>query len=125
MKWVPHRKVELHLLGSGGSFTLLRPGFFAQNLGDAYRRDAAIAARALCITATAATALRRDPTHPVLVKVDEGLTVEVRAVEAVQPPKRSAADVLREIGRWEEETGDELDALFVRQRSSRQVPDLP
>jgi len=26
-------------------------------------------------------ALRRDPTHPVLVKVDEGLTVEVRAVE--------------------------------------------
>lgn len=67
-------------------------------------------------------ALRRDPTHPVLVKVDdEGLTVEVRAVEAAQSPKRSA---LREIGRWEGETGDELDALFVRQRSSRQVPDL-
>jgi hypothetical protein len=70
-------------------------------------------------------ALRRDPTHPVRVKVDAGLTVELRAVEAVEPPTRSAADVLREIGRWEGETGDELDALFVRQRSSRQVPDLP
>jgi len=70
-------------------------------------------------------ALRRDPTHPVRVKVDEGLTIEVRAVAAGQPPKRSAADVLREIGRWEGESGNELDALFVRQRSSRQVPDLP
>lgn len=70
-------------------------------------------------------ALRRDPTHPVLVKVDEGLTVEVRAVEPAEAPKRSAADVFREIGRWEGETGAELDALFSRQRSNRQVPDLP
>ena len=70
-------------------------------------------------------ALRRDPTHPVRARVDEGLTVELRAVEAVESPKRSAADVLREIGRWEAETGDELEALFVRQRSSRQVPDPP
>lgn len=38
-RWVPHHKVEQHLLGSGISHTLLRPGFFAQNLGDAYRRD--------------------------------------------------------------------------------------
>jgi hypothetical protein len=70
-------------------------------------------------------ALRRDPTHPVLVKVDEGLTVEVRAVEPTGAAKRSAADVFREIGRWEGETGAELDALFARQRSNRQVPDLP
>jgi hypothetical protein len=70
-------------------------------------------------------ALRRDPTHPVLVKVDEGLTVEVRAVEPPEARKRSAADVFREIGRWEGETGAELDALFSRQRSNRQVPDLP
>ena len=70
-------------------------------------------------------ALRRDPTHPVLVKVDEGLTVEVRAVEPAEARKRSAADVFREIGRWEGETGAELDALFSRQRSNRQVPDLP
>jgi len=34
-RWVPHHKVEQHLLGSGISYTLLRPGFFAQNLGDA------------------------------------------------------------------------------------------
>jgi hypothetical protein len=70
-------------------------------------------------------ALRRDPTHPVLVKVDDWLTVEVRAVEPAEARKRSAADVFREIGRWEGETGAELDALFSRQRSNRQVPDLP
>lgn len=39
MKWVPHRKVELHLEGHEGGWTVLRPGFFAQNLQDAYRRD--------------------------------------------------------------------------------------
>ncbi len=39
MKWVPHRKVELHLQSLGRDWTVLRPGFFAQNLGDAYRRD--------------------------------------------------------------------------------------
>lgn len=39
MKWVPHRKVELHLQSQGADWTVLRPGFFAQNLGDAYRRD--------------------------------------------------------------------------------------
>ncbi|MBL9038975.1 MAG: NmrA family NAD(P)-binding protein [Archangium sp.] len=39
MEWVPHRKVERHLLASSLSWTVLRPGFFAQNLQDAYRRD--------------------------------------------------------------------------------------
>lgn len=39
MKWVPHRKVELHLEGYESGWTVLRPGFFAQNLQDAYRRD--------------------------------------------------------------------------------------
>ena len=37
--WVPHRKVEDHLHTTTGSWTVLRPGFFAQNLADAYRRD--------------------------------------------------------------------------------------
>jgi uncharacterized protein YbjT (DUF2867 family) len=37
--WVPHRKVELHLEGTHSRWTVLRPGFFAQNLQDAYRRD--------------------------------------------------------------------------------------
>ena len=71
-------------------------------------------------------ALKRDPTHPVRVRVDEELTVEVRAVEPTVVPKRSAADAFRELGRWEGETGPELDALFadVRQRSNRKVPDL-
>lgn len=71
-------------------------------------------------------ALRRDPTHPVLVKVDEGLTVEVRAVDAVAvaPAKKTMGEVLREIGRWEGESGAELDALFTRQRGNRQVPEL-
>jgi hypothetical protein len=72
-------------------------------------------------------ALKRDPTQPVRVRVDEDLTVEVRAVESTAVPKRSAADAFRELGRWEGETGAELDALFAdaRQRSNRQVPDLP
>jgi uncharacterized protein YbjT (DUF2867 family) len=39
MKWVPHRKVELHLMAVDKGWTILRPGFFAQNLEDAYRRD--------------------------------------------------------------------------------------
>jgi uncharacterized protein YbjT (DUF2867 family) len=39
MKWVPHRKVELNLERHGTAWTLLRPGFFAQNLQDAYRPD--------------------------------------------------------------------------------------
>lgn len=39
MKWVPHRKVEAHLATLGDAWTVLRPGFFAQNLADAYRRD--------------------------------------------------------------------------------------
>ena len=37
--WVPHRKVELHLEKLGTAWTILRPGFFAQNLADAYRAD--------------------------------------------------------------------------------------
>lgn len=72
-------------------------------------------------------ALKRDPAQPVLVKVDEELTVEVRAVAPGPALKRSAADVFREVGRWEGETGEELDALFddVRQRANRPVPGLP
>jgi len=72
-------------------------------------------------------ALKRDPAHPVLAKVDDELTVEVRAVAPGPAVKRSAADVFREVGRWEGETGEALDALFadVRQRSNRPVPGLP
>ncbi len=39
MKWVPHHKVEAHLTKCGSAWTVLRPGFFAQNLQDAYLRD--------------------------------------------------------------------------------------
>jgi uncharacterized protein YbjT (DUF2867 family) len=38
-KVVPHHRVEKHLRASGLSWTILRPGFFAQNLADAYRTD--------------------------------------------------------------------------------------
>lgn len=37
--WVPHRRVEEHLEKRGSGWTILRPGFFAQNVEDAYRRD--------------------------------------------------------------------------------------
>ena len=36
---VPHHRVETHLRDHAPSWTILRPGFFAQNLTDAYRRD--------------------------------------------------------------------------------------
>jgi uncharacterized protein YbjT (DUF2867 family) len=39
MKWVPHHKVEVKLATYGPRYTLLRPGFFAQNLQEAYLRD--------------------------------------------------------------------------------------
>ena len=69
-------------------------------------------------------ALRRDPTRPVRAKVDEGLTVEVRAVGPLNEgapvaAKKTAADLFREIGRWEGESGAELDALFTRQQGNR------
>ncbi len=38
-KIVPHHAVEAHLRARGPEHTLLRPGFFAQNLQDAYLRD--------------------------------------------------------------------------------------
>ncbi len=38
-RWIPHHAVEAHLRAGRVAWTLLRPGFFAQNLGDAYRRD--------------------------------------------------------------------------------------
>lgn len=36
---VPHHRVERHLMASGLGWTMLRPGFFAQNLATAYRQD--------------------------------------------------------------------------------------
>lgn len=37
--YIPHAKVEKHLTQSTAEWSLLRAGFFAQNLGDAYRPD--------------------------------------------------------------------------------------
>jgi uncharacterized protein YbjT (DUF2867 family) len=37
--YIPHAKVEAHLRRGPGEWTCLRAGFFAQNLGDAYRAD--------------------------------------------------------------------------------------
>jgi len=79
-------------------------------------------------------ALKRDPTQPVRARVDDELTVEVRAVTdetadvaSLAPGEKPAADLFREIGPWEGERGEELDALFanIRQKSNRRVPDLP
>ena len=38
-RWVPHRKVEAALMAGPTDWTILRPGFFAQNLADAYLQD--------------------------------------------------------------------------------------
>jgi uncharacterized protein YbjT (DUF2867 family) len=42
---VPHHRVEQHLTASGLAWTLLRPGFFSQNIGTAYRDDIVTADR--------------------------------------------------------------------------------
>jgi hypothetical protein len=80
----------------------------------------------------AVEALRRDATQPVRARVDDDLTVEVRAVPAADeearqlaPGEKSAADVFREIGPWEGETLEELLDLLQnarRERGSRNVP---
>jgi uncharacterized protein YbjT (DUF2867 family) len=44
-KLVPHHAVERHLADCQSSHTLLRPGFFSQNLGAAYREDIASESR--------------------------------------------------------------------------------
>jgi uncharacterized protein YbjT (DUF2867 family) len=36
---VPHHRIERHLVASGLEWTILRPGFFAQNLAGPYRTD--------------------------------------------------------------------------------------
>lgn len=36
---VPHHRVEVHLRSTAMAWTMLRPGFFAQNIGTAYRSD--------------------------------------------------------------------------------------
>lgn len=36
---VPHHAVEQHLMADAGDYTILRPGFFTQNLASAYRDD--------------------------------------------------------------------------------------
>lgn len=36
---IPHHAVEKHLEATSDDWTFLRPGFFAQNFSDAYRRD--------------------------------------------------------------------------------------
>lgn len=38
-RFLPHAKVEAHLASCGNAYTNLRPGFFAQNLQDAYLAD--------------------------------------------------------------------------------------
>jgi hypothetical protein len=42
-----------------------------------------------------------------------------------ESPSKTIGDLLREIGRWEGETGAALDALFRSQPGNRRVPDLP
>jgi uncharacterized protein YbjT (DUF2867 family) len=37
LSWVPHRHVETYLQGSGVAWTLLRAGFFMQNLSTIHR----------------------------------------------------------------------------------------
>jgi hypothetical protein len=73
----------------------------------------------------AVEALKRDPAHPVLARVDE-LTVELRAVPEASP-YRTAADAFRDI-RWHgDESLDELLEFFRsarREGGSGNVPEL-
>jgi uncharacterized protein YbjT (DUF2867 family) len=70
-KLVPHHAVEKHLEPSGASHTLLRPGFFAQNLGSAYRDDIAPESR------SEARSAPRTPASPPMRDVTERSLPEV------------------------------------------------
>jgi hypothetical protein len=70
--------------------------------------------------------LRRDPTRSVRAEVD-GLTVELRRVDAEPEAGELAADVFREIGPWEGESYEEIRAILTearREGARRSVPDL-
>jgi hypothetical protein len=51
-------------------------------------------------------------------------SIEARAVDE-EGTSKTIGELLRDVGRWEGETGAALDALFTRQPGNRRVPDLP
>ncbi len=70
--------------------------------------------------------LRKDPIRPVRAEVD-GLTVEVRRVETAPAAGSCAADVFREVGRWEGESDQEIRSILAearREGAGRSVADL-
>jgi hypothetical protein len=48
-----------------------------------------------------------------------------RSILAEGSSKKTLGELVREVGPWEGEHGADLDALFVRQRGNRRVPELP
>jgi uncharacterized protein YbjT (DUF2867 family) len=78
-KIIPHHRVEAHLAARGGAWTVLRPGFFAQNLGDAYRRDIVEDARLYVPAGSGSVAF-----------VDVRDVAEVAALALLEPARHAA-----------------------------------
>jgi len=77
---VPHHRIEQHLFGSGVDWTILRPGFFIQNLATAYRRDTVEDDRIYVPAGSGSVAF-----------VDTGDIGEIAALAMVDPAHRGQA----------------------------------
>ena len=96
-KLVPHHAVEKHLAARKVSHTLLRPGFFAQNLGSAYRDDIATEGRLFLPAGKSRVAFVdiRDVAELAALVFDDPLTHENQAYECTGPEALSFEEAAR------------------------------
>jgi uncharacterized protein YbjT (DUF2867 family) len=96
-KLVPHHAVEKHLAARGASHTLLRPGFFSQNLGVAYKRDIAEDGRLFLPAGRARVAFVdiRDVAEAAAIILDDPLAHQNAAYDCTGPEALSFEETAR------------------------------
>lgn len=96
-KLVPHHAVEKHLAARKVSHTLLRPGFFSQNLGSAYRDDIASEGRLFLPAGKSRVAFVdiRDIAELAALVFDEPLAHRNQAYECTGPEALSFEEAAR------------------------------
>ena len=96
-KLVPHHAVERHLAARQISHTLLRPGFFSQNLGSAYRDDIANEGRLFLPAGRSRVAFVdiRDVAELAALVFDDPLAHQNKAYECTGPEALSFEEAAR------------------------------
>ena len=96
-KLVPHHAVEKHLAARGVGHTLLRPGFFSQNLGVAYRSDIAEDGRLFLPAGRARVAFVdiRDVAEAVAIILDDPAMHESASYDCTGPEALSFEEAAR------------------------------